>query len=285
MNRLVEMGMVNNNMSFGGSCDVEIIATGDELLLGRTLDTNSHWIAKRLVDMGARLRRVTMVGDDLKEIGDALEEALSRANDLIIFTGGLGPSGDDLTVEAIGLALDRGIEYDPATRERIEDLYRLRGDRDTDRGLRMARVLEGSRALQNTVGFSVGMMLEVRGRLIFTLPGVPEEMREMFNGEIVPIIEDRSNIRFYPKTVKVRMVWKDFFPLLREIQREFPNIYLKNVATPPVEEDDRHNVHDIVVYIVVKGNTLGEAKNRMKDFLEEYERRIMGVGGGEIIPS
>jgi molybdopterin-biosynthesis enzyme MoeA-like protein len=181
--------------------------------------------------------------------------------------------------------LDRGIEYDPATREKIENVYRNRGDRDTVRGLRMARILEGSRALLNTVGFSVGMMLEVRGRLIFTLPGVPEEMREMFNRELVPIIERRSNIRFYPKTVRVRMVWKDFFPLFREIQRECPDVYLKNVATPPVEEDDRHKVHDIIVYIVVKGDSLGEAKNRMKDFLEEYERRIIQAGGGEIIPS
>ena len=85
-----------------GSCGVEIIATGDELMYGRILDTNSNWIAKRLAELGANLRRVTMVGDDDADIIDALHEAMHRDADIIVFTGGLGPSEDDFTVDSIG---------------------------------------------------------------------------------------------------------------------------------------------------------------------------------------
>lgn len=261
---------------------IEIIATGDEILYGRILDTNSHWIARRIVELGGKLQRVTIVGDKKEDIGAALKEALERNNDIVIFTGGLGPTMDDLTVESIGATIDRKIVYDPTTVEKIKSVYRKRGITDTTRGERMARILEGSQAIQNQLGFSVGMVIKERNRLIFTFPGVPEEMKNMFNSSAAKIIEKDSLDRSLAKTIIVRMVWKDFFPIFWRLQTDFPEIYLKNAATPPMEETERGKIHEIKVDIVINGLTKEEAEAKMAALLEEYQRRINEAGGGEI---
>lgn len=271
-------------MKFENACKVEIIATGDEILFGRIMDTNSNWIAKRLVDVGATLRRVTIVGDDRKDIGLSLEEALRRENDVIIFTGGLGPSSDDLTVQALSETLNREIKLDQETVRKIKDVYRRRGIKDSSRGLRMARILEGAKPIINSVGFSVGMRVMERGRWIFTLPGIPDEMKPMFDNSIAPFLKDLSEDCLKARTVMVKMVWKDFFPLYREMLQDFPKIYIKNAATPPQEEEKRHKVHGIKVDIVVRGSSPEDADRVMNDFLEEYRKRIKLAGGGEIIP-
>src|SRR5512135_2692799 len=134
-----------------GSPRVEIIATGDELIYGRILDTNSNWLAKRLCEIGAELRRVTMVGDDYDDMRDALLKALDRDAEIIIFTGGLGPSEDDFTIDAIGRALGLAVTNDPVGFEKIREIYARRGS-DPKRGMRMTRILDGSEAVQNHVG-------------------------------------------------------------------------------------------------------------------------------------
>ena len=128
------------------NCGVEVIATGDELIYGRIVDTNSNWIARRVADLGGALRRVTMIGDEPELIASTLKEALYRDARFIIFTGGLGPSEDDITVDSIGKALGRKTTIDGVTAEKIKAVYRKRGitdEADFARGQRMARVLEG----------------------------------------------------------------------------------------------------------------------------------------------
>lgn len=271
-------------MRLQGGCDIEIIATGDELLFGRTLDTNSNWIAKRAAELGARLRRVTMIGDEPEEIAKAALEALGRGGKFIIFTGGLGPSQDDLTVESIGRALGRRVVLDPGAAEKIREVYRRRGITDTRRGERMARILEGSRPVPNPVGMATGMMLEEGGKIIITLPGIPQEMKGMFDQTVAPLLEEKTGCRLLARAVNVRMVWKDFFPVYRRLQRDFPDIYIKNAATPPQADEERVKVKEIKVDLVLEAPTQEEAEEEMDALLEEYQRRIDEAGGGEIIP-
>jgi nicotinamide-nucleotide amidase len=270
-----------------GSVNVEIIATGDELLYGRILDTNSHWLAQRVAEMGAKLRRVTMIGDEPETIAEALHDALKRDAHFIIFSGGLGPSEDDLTVESIGEALGRKTVIDEEGAEKIRAVYRQRGITDEAsyrRGERMARVLEDSTPMQNPVGFAVGMCVEEAGKKICTLPGVPSEMKGMFDAHVAPMIEGTATSVFFARTYNVTMVWKDFFPIYRQMQSDYPDTYIKNAATPPVEGEDRDKVHTIKVDFVLEAPTQEEAEAKMSEFLEDYRGRIEAAGGGRLDP-
>jgi molybdenum cofactor synthesis domain-containing protein len=266
-----------------GSVNVEIIATGDELIYGRILDTNSNWIAKRVAEMGARLRRVTMIGDEPELIASTLNEALLRDAHFIIVTGGLGPSEDDLTVDSIGMALGKETVVDEEGASKIEAVYRKRGLTDpaqVKRGRRMARVLVDSKPMQNPVGFAVGMAIDVGGKTVCTLPGVPEEMKGMFDAHVAPLISSQATSVFMAKTVNVTMVWQDFFPLYRQMQIDYPDIYIKNAATPPVEGEDRTKIHTIKVDFVLEASTHDEAAEKMAGFLADYRRRITEIDGG-----
>lgn len=268
-----------------GSVNIEIIATGDELIYGRILDTNSNWIAKRVAEMGARLRRVTMIGDEPALIGSTLLNALKRDAHFIVITGGLGPSEDDLTVDSIGIALGQSIIIDEEGAAKIEATYRKRGiteQSSIDRGRRMARILEESQPMQNPVGFAVGMKVDIGGKTVCTLPGVPSEMKGMFDAHVAPMIMSQTNTVFVARTFNISMVWKDFFPLYRQMQVDYPDIYIKNAATPPVEDEDREKVHTIKVDFVLEAPTFEEAETAMEDFLAVYRRRIDEVGGGEM---
>ena len=269
-----------------GSVNVEIIATGDELIYGRILDTNSHWISKRVAEIGARLRRVTMIGDEPEIIASTINAALLRDAHFIILTGGLGPSEDDLTVESIGMALGRETVIDEEGAEKIETVYRKRGIIDPaqiSRGRRMARILKGSKAMQNPVGFAVGMTIDIGGKTICTLPGVPEEMKGMFDAHVAPMIQSQATSVFLAKTYDISMVWKDFFPLYRQMQIDYPDFYIKNAATPPEEGEDRNKVHVIKVDFVLEAANPEKATKKMEAFIADYRRRIHETGGGEMI--
>ena len=268
-------------MKHKGSPRVEIIATGDELIYGRILDTNSNWLAKRLTEIGAELRRVTMVGDDYDDMRDALNGALDRDAEIIIFTGGLGPSEDDFTVDAIGRALSKVVVNDPVGFLKIKEIYERRGS-DLKRGARMTRILEGSEAIQNHVGMSVGMKLLHMGKLIFTLPGVPPEMQGMFNEHIAPVLEAEAKHKLLGHTYGVAMVWKDFFPLYTQLQKDYPDVYIKNAATPPEAEEERSKVKEIKGRYSRAGQLNAEAEEKMISFMAEYQRRIDAAGGGTI---
>jgi molybdenum cofactor synthesis domain-containing protein len=261
-----------------GYC-IEIIVTGDEILFGRIFDTNSHWLAERVTELGARLRRVTCVGDEIGEIGSVLLEALERESDLIIMTGGLGPSEDDLTVEAISRAVGRDVVHDQGTVEKIRRSYSERGVHDTARGERMARVVDGAKAIPNPVGMAVGMMLPVGGSTVITFPGIPEEMKAMFNESVAQVIEEGTPTKFAAEAVTARIVFRDFFPIYRKMQQDYPDIYIKNAATPPMGAEERLMVHDIKVDIVVESSSRDESVVKISEILDEFRHRLESGGG------
>ncbi|MGD2201146.1 MAG: competence/damage-inducible protein A [Candidatus Bathyarchaeota archaeon] len=270
--------MDGSGMRWGGY-KIEVVATGDEILFGRIMDTNSGWIAKRAAEVGGRVMRITCVGDDLEEISGFVRRALTRGVDLLVFTGGLGPSEDDLTVEAIGRAVGRRVMLDPVAVERIRRVYEERGIHLTTRGERMARVLEGSRALVNPVGMATGMALTEGRTTLMAFPGIPAEMKAMFNAHAVPLIEEGASSRFVAKTVVAQVVFRDFFPVYRAMQRDYPSVYIKNAATPPEAPEERLRVKEIKVDLVVEGQTWEVSEAMLEDVLGEFHRRLVEVGG------
>jgi nicotinamide-nucleotide amidase len=165
----------------------EIITVGNELLSGLVVDTNSSYIAGRLMTAGVRVSFMTTVGDDEEAIEDAVRRARGRA-EVIVVTGGLGPTPDDITSRGVARALERTLVLDPEAQRQIARRYERRGMRPPADADRQALVPHGARIVKNPVGTAPGYEIDVKGTRIFVVPGVPEEMRVMTDQGIVPIL-------------------------------------------------------------------------------------------------
>ena len=166
---------------------VEIVAVGRELLTGHTVDTNSAWLAASLVRLGGRVSRITVVDDEVAAIADALTAACGRAAGLIITTGGLGPTADDRTLAGLAQAFARRLEEHPAAlafvARRYGELAASGAVRDgtlTPSRRKMAALPAGAQPLDNPIGSAPGVLLNAGDHTVIALPGVPAEMRAVF---------------------------------------------------------------------------------------------------------
>lgn len=177
-----------------GGLAVEVVAIGDELLLGFTIDTNGPHLARALAERGIRVVRRIAVGDDATAVAAAIREALARTG-AVITSGGLGPTSDDRTREAVAEVFGRGLQEDPAIVEGLRALWRARGWGDTlpESNLRQALVPEGATVLPNRHGTAPGLWLEeADGRWVAMLPGVPREFRGMLADTLLPRLVARA---------------------------------------------------------------------------------------------
>src|SRR5919202_214435 len=178
----------------------EILAIGTEVLLGDLVDTNTSWLSARLAALGVSVYRHVTVGDNKQRIVAALLEASSRA-DLVITTGGLGPTSDDLTNECLGLAAGRQMVEYPEARRHVDEMFARFGREPTSSNYKQALFPEGSSLIPNPVGTAMGALLERDGTLFATLPGVPLEMERMFEETLEPLIEERTEGTIVSRTL------------------------------------------------------------------------------------
>ena len=178
----------------------EILTIGTEILLGDLLDTNAAWISGRLAALGVSIYRHTTVGDNKKRITAALKEAVSRA-DLVITTGGLGPTSDDLTNACLGEAAGREMVEYPEARRHVDEMFKRFGRTPTQSNYKQALFPEGSGLIPNPAGTAMGAMLELEGALVATFPGVPGEMKGMFEETLEPLIKERSEGSILSRTL------------------------------------------------------------------------------------
>ena len=172
----------------------EIITVGTELLLGQIIDTNASWIAQRLAEAGIDLYYKTTVGDNAGRIEAALRQALSRA-DVLITTGGLGPTEDDLTRDVVAAVLGRPLHLDSDVLARIEQRFAHRKIPMSENNRKQAMVPEGAEVLHNPNGTAPGLFLREGGRCVACMPGVPAEMKPMLTGQVIPQIREVFGIR------------------------------------------------------------------------------------------
>ena len=178
----------------------EILTVGTEILLGDLVDTNSAYLGGRLAALGVSVYRHTTVGDNAGRITAALREAASRA-DLVITTGGLGPTSDDLTNQCLGGAAGREMVEYPEARRHVDEMFRRFGREPTPSNYKQAIFPEGSKLIPNPVGTAMGAMLELDGALVATFPGVPGEMRRMFEDTLESLIRERSEGAIVSRTL------------------------------------------------------------------------------------
>lgn len=175
-----------------------LLSTGDELVLGQTVDTNSAWLSRQLAAVGCRVIAHVVVGDDRDAIARALRDNLSRC-DWLICTGGLGPTADDLTRDALADVMGVDLVLDPDWLAKMKRMFESRSRSMPDRNRVQAMAPRGSTLIENTSGTAPGLMAELpadkRSRRkchVVAMPGVPREMMTMFTASVLPMIRERS---------------------------------------------------------------------------------------------
>ncbi len=169
----------------------EVVAVGTELLLGQIVDTNSSWIGEQLALAGIDSLFQTKVGDNRGRIASTLRTALDRS-DAVIVCGGLGPTQDDITRDVIAEVMGVALVRDPALEDHIRTLFESRGRTMPENNLRQAEVPEGASPIAQMPGTAPGLVCPIGAKVIFAVPGVPYEMKEMVEGTIIPELRRRA---------------------------------------------------------------------------------------------
>lgn len=180
----------------------EIISCGTELLLGHITDTNATYLAQNLAALGIDLYYVSQVGDNLERIVETLRRAWQRS-DLIVMTGGLGPTEDDLTRESISALLEETMQVDPVQEATLRARFAHANMPMLERNIKQAMLIPSARSIANPVGSAPGWWVEKDGRIIIAMPGVPREMYRMWEGEVVPKLREQTGSLIFTRILRV----------------------------------------------------------------------------------
>ncbi len=207
---------------------IELFSVGTELVLGQIQDTNAHWIAQQILQNGGELRRVTMLRDDFDEMTEAINSAIQRETALILTTGGLGPTPDDMTVSVIASL----IGTKPIVSKETVAEYKKRREMSDDDILsdaltKMATIPESAQVYQNPAGWAPCISVDYKQSTIMMMPGPPSEMKAVFETYIQPLIVERYRDEISTARVYVSMFEAEVSPLMQKVMDRFPNVYLK----------------------------------------------------------
>ena len=213
---------------------VELLIIGNEILIGKIKDTNSNWMAKRITKYGHEVTRITTISDDLNDISLSLKECLNRKPDMIITSGGLGPTFDDMTLKGVSLALERPLELNQHAYNSIKKAYKnafeqgiLRLEGMTPEREKMAFLPKGSIPIPNIRGTAPGVKIKHGNSIVFCLPGVPMEMKAMFNNIILPIVKEKRG-KFVEKSIIFTGIGESqIAPHVSRLEKRFPQLWIK----------------------------------------------------------
>ncbi len=229
----------------------EIISVGTEILLGEILDTNAQYIAARLPAIGIDLFFMSKVGDNLDRLSDTIEHALQRS-DVVIMTGGLGPTEDDLTREAIAHVLGEEVFIDADAEKALRAFFAARGVGFPERNVKQAALIPSTRAIPNPRGTAPGWWVEKSAKIIIAMPGPPSEMQRMWEIEVEPKLAETAGggilVSRVLKTIGAGESHIDELvaPLLKStnpsigIYAKPDGVYLRLAAKAPTAEDARN---------------------------------------------
>lgn len=264
------------------NAQMEILCVGNELLIGKTLNTNALWMAKRATSLGAFVRRITVVGDDVDEIAKAVQEAFQRKPRFIITTGGLGPTFDDKTLEGIAKALKRKLDVNEKALKMVKDKYeafleqgRIEKVEMTPARVKMAKLPEGTEPLRNPIGTAPAVMIEVEDSILVALPGVPSEMEAIFEESVVPKLrKEAGNVTFFETSIYADKIFESTLaPLIDQTMRDNPFVYIK--SHPRGEEKVPH----IELHLSTTTDSSKTARDRLGKAVFQLSELIEKNGG------
>src|SRR5438309_1454074 len=180
----------------------EIISCGTELLLGHITDTNATYLAQSLASLGIDLYFVSQVGDNQGRIVETLRRAWERS-ELIIMTGGLGPTEDDLARESISALLGETMQVDPQLEAHLREMFTHMGGTMPERNIKQATLIPSAQSIPNPVGTAPGWWVEKDGRIIVAMPGVPREMYLMWENEVLPRLSPHTGGMIFTRILRV----------------------------------------------------------------------------------
>jgi len=257
---------------------VELICIGNELLIGKVVNTNASWLAQRITELGGRVGRIEVVSDNLDEISDSIQSAIVRKPFMIITTGGLGPTYDDMTMEGVARALGIVLNDNSEALKMVMAKYASMSLELTPARIKMARLPKGATALENPVGTAPGSLIESDGTKIICLPGVPSEMEAIFSRSVAPIISDVSGgIVYREASVVVEGIPESALaPILDDVRKRHPSAYFK--SHPKMSE----GVPLIEIHISVRSkgaeaaeNIIRSSASDLKEALIPYDHKVV----------
>ena len=246
---------------------VEIIAVGSELLLGQITNTNASFISSRLAEVGTDVYYHTVVGDNPMRLKEAIEIAEKRA-DILIFSGGLGPTKDDMTKETIATHIGLELVSDDKALNFIEEFFKRSKRGMTENNKKQALVLKGAKVLENRTGMAPGMAAEHEGKHYILLPGPPHEMQPMFEHEVIPYLLDLNG----KQEVITSRVLKFYGIGEAELEHRIQPI-LEKQSNPTIAP--LATAEAVTLRITAKANTIEDA-NALIDPVDEEIRLIVG---------
>ena len=267
---------------------LEIICVGNELLIGKTMNTNATWLAKRATSMGLMVKRITVVGDNIDEIAEVLREALRRKPKFIITTGGLGPTFDDKTLEGISKALNRRLEVNEKALKMVRmkyEAYFKQGKIEkvelTPARVKMATLPVGTEPLLNPVGTAPAVMANVKGVYIMALPGVPPEMEAIFNKSLAVIFKrEAGKSAFFESSIYADDIMESSLaPLIDEVMHDNPCVYVKShVYTKSPVRFEGQKSH-IELHLSTTVDDPETAKKRLGKAVAQLSELVLKNGG------
>ena len=217
----------------------EILAIGNELLIGDVQDSNTAWLCRRITGLGGHVARATLIRDEPAVIGEALHAALGRGAAVLFTSGGLGPTHDDLTLAALAGALSRPLAESPAALEMVQATYTrlLRAgyvahDRMTGERRKMALLPAGAEPVFNPVGAAPGVILRQGAATIVCLPGVPAELKGIFEESLGPLLKALYGEGYYNELVIQTDCGDESLlaPVVNRLAARYPQVYVKSRA-------------------------------------------------------
>lgn len=254
------------------SRQIEIVCIGNELLIGKTLNTNAHWLARQVTSLGIVVKRITIVGDYVDEIAIVIREALQRKPRFIITTGGLGPTFDDKTLEGVAKALDRKLRVNEEALEMIKRKYeayfkkKVKKSDLTPARIKMATLPEKGRPLFNPAGTAPGVLIKAKRAFIVALPGVPPEMEAIFEESITPLLKkEAGKTAFFEKSIHVNdIVESALAPLIDQTMHDNPHVYIKSHVYVKSHPECEGKKPGIELHLSTTGDSEKTAKGRLE---------------------
>lgn len=261
---------------------IEIICVGNELLIGKTLNTNAQWLAKRITILGLNAHRISIVGDDVDEISRATQEAIQRNPRFLITTGGLGPTFDDKTLKGLAKALGSKLEINQEALAMVKEKYcryaeegKMEKAELTPSRVKMAKLPEGARPLSNPVGTAPGVIMEHGSITILALPGVPSEMKAIFDESAAPLLKKvAGDTTFFEMSIETAgVIESEMTPFIDRVMHDNPYVYVKS------HPKGAERIPRIEFHFSTTAKQSGVAKKRVSKAFVQLSELIKEKGG------